>query len=116
MENNEFKKACIKIRKCYHFDCIIKLEDFEFSNILIDEKSHENILNFDISYKILIGPKPLQIRFDKIDRFIRIYDGTRYLTLFGFKKYDAIYAIYDIYNSKKWHHRYFFSLFRESKS
>ena len=30
-------------------------------------------------------------RFDKIDGFIRIYDGTRCLTLFGCKKYDAIY-------------------------
>ena len=33
----------------------------------------------------------LGIRFDKIDGIIRIYDGTRYLTLFGTKKYDAIY-------------------------
>ena len=39
----------------------------------------------------LIGPKPLRIRFDKIDRFIRIYDETRYLTLFGSEKYDTIY-------------------------
>ena len=31
------------------------------------------------------------IRFDKRDEFIRIYDGTRYLTLFGSEKYDAIY-------------------------
>ena len=31
------------------------------------------------------------IRFDKRDLFIRIYDGTRYLTLFGSEKYDAIY-------------------------
>ena len=41
------------------------------------------MLNFDISYKILIGPKPWRIRLDKIDGFTRIYDGTRYLTLFG---------------------------------
>ena len=33
----------------------------------------------------------MRFRFDKIDGFIRIYDGTRYLTLFGFKKYDPIY-------------------------
>ena len=44
-----------------------------------------------ISYKTLIDPKPLQIRFFKIDGIIRIYDGTRYLTLFGPEKYDAIY-------------------------
>ena len=47
---------------------------------LIDEKSHEDILIYDISYKTLIDPKRLRIRFDKIDGFIRICDGTRYLT------------------------------------
>ena len=59
-------------------------------NIIIDGKSHENILIYNISYKNLIGSKPLRIRLDKIDRSIRIYDGTRYLTLFGTKNYDAI--------------------------
>ena len=29
--------------------------------------------------------------FDEIDGFIRVYDGTRYLVLFGSRKYDAIY-------------------------
>ena len=57
----------------------------------MDENSCENILNYDISYKTLIGSKPLHIRFDKIDGFIRFYDGSRYLTLFGSEKYDAIY-------------------------
>ena len=46
---------------------------------------------YDISYKTLIGSKPLHIRFNKIDGFIRIYDGTRYLTLFGSEKYGSIY-------------------------
>ena len=47
---------------------------------------------YGISYKTLIDPKPLRIRFDKIDGFIRIYDGTRCLTLFGSeKKNDALY-------------------------
>ena len=32
----------------------------------------------------------MRIRFDKIDGFIRIYDGTRYSTLFCSEKYDAI--------------------------
>ena len=44
-----------------------------------------------ISSKTLIDLKPFRIRFDKIDGFIRIYDGTRYLKLFGSEKYDAIY-------------------------
>ena len=34
------------------------------------------ILRFMISYKTLIDPKPLRIRFDKIDGFIRIFSGT----------------------------------------
>ena len=58
---------------------------------LIDEKPHEDILIYDISYKTLIDPKRLRIRFDKIDGFIRICDGTRYLTLFHSEKYDNIY-------------------------
>ena len=46
---------------------------------------------YDITYKTLIDPKPLSIRFNKIDGCIRIYDRTRYLTLFGSENYDAIY-------------------------
>ena len=74
------------------FDNIIKLEDIDSGNILIDEKSQKNILIYDISYITLIGSKPLRIRFDKTDGFIKIYDGTRYLILFGSEKYDAIYS------------------------
>ena len=91
MENNELKRVRIKNCKCYYFDDIIKLEDFDIDNILIDEKSHENILIYDISCKTFIVAKPLHIRFDKIDGFTRIYNGTRYLVLFGSKKDDAIY-------------------------
>ena len=46
---------------------------------------------YDISYKNLIGSKPLHVRFNKMDGFIRFYDATRYLTLFGSEKYDTIY-------------------------
>ena len=41
--------------------------------------------------ELLIGSKRLRIRFDKIDGFIRINDGNRYLTLFGSEKYGSIY-------------------------
>ena len=37
--------------------------------------------------------KPLRIRFDKVDEFIRLYDGTRHFVLFGSEKYDFIYNI-----------------------
>ena len=40
---------------------------------------------------MLVVSKPLRIRFDKTDGFIRIYDVTTYLTLFSSEKYDAIY-------------------------
>ena len=91
MENNENKKVCIENYTFYYFDDIIKLEDFHLDNILINEKLHKNSLVYNISYKTLIGWKPLRNRFDKINGFIRIYDGTRYLTLFGSEKYHAIY-------------------------
>ena len=55
-------------------------------------KNHKkNILVHNISYKALIDAKPLHIRCHKIDGFIRVYDGTRYLVLFGSEKYDFIY-------------------------
>ena len=70
---------------CYYFHDIIKIEGFDFDKILIDEKSCENVWVFSMSYKILIGAKALQIRFDNVDRFIRVYVRTRYLVLFGSK-------------------------------
>ena len=45
----------------------------------MDEKSVGNILVFHILYKNLIA-KPLHIRFDKIDRFIRVFDGKKFST------------------------------------
>ena len=83
-------EVCIKNWTCYYFDDIIKLEDFDIDNILIDKKSYEDILIYDISYKTLTWSKPFGIWFYKIDAFIRIYEGTRYLTLFGSEKCDAI--------------------------
>ena len=48
MENNEFKTVHIKNCTCYYFEDIIKLEDLDLDNILIHEKSHKNILIYDI--------------------------------------------------------------------
>ena len=39
----------------------------------------------------MIDAKSLRISFDKMDEFIRVYDGTRCLVLFGTEKYDALY-------------------------
>ena len=74
----EIIKVHIKNHMYYYFEDIIKLEDFDIDNVLMNEKSHENIFIYEISCKTLIGAKPLCIRFSKIDGFIRIYDGTRY--------------------------------------
>ena len=70
---------------------IIKIEDFDVYNILIEEKPYENILVYNISYRCLIDSKALPIKFNKIDGLIRVYDGTRYLVLFASEKYDSIY-------------------------
>ena len=57
---------------------------------MLDEKSYENNLTYNISHKTLIDANFLHILFDKVDVFITVYDGTRYLVLFGPEKYDAI--------------------------
>ena len=55
------------------------------------QKSYENILIYEVSFKNFIGAKPLQIIFDKVNGFVRDYDGIKYLVLFGLEKYDAIF-------------------------
>ena len=72
-------------------DGIIKIQDFNFGSTLIDEKAYKNILFYNISDKFLFGPKPLRIRFDKVEGFIRVNDGTIYLVLFGPVIYDTLY-------------------------
>ena len=87
---DELKKIDLKNRRCYHFDDIVKARnrDIDFTDILLDEKlykeNHENILIYQISYKTSTGVKPLRIRFNKIHRFIKIYDKIRYLVLFDY--------------------------------
>ena len=67
MENNDN-------HMCYYFDHIIKFQAFNYDNILIYEKSQKNTLIYNIYYKILIGAKPLHIRFNKIDGFVTVYE------------------------------------------
>ena len=85
--NDKLKEIDINNCTCYYFNDIIKIEDFDPDNILIDKKPQENNLFYNISLKKLIDSKPLHIRFDKIDGFIRFYDRTRYLVLFGSEKF-----------------------------
>ena len=69
----------------------MKIEDFDLDNILIDEKSFKNILVYKVSHKNLNGSKFLRIRFSNTDIFFRVYDGIRYLVLFGSEKHDFVY-------------------------
>ena len=83
IENNEFYKIVIKNCTYYHFDDIIKFQDFDFANISLDEKSYEKTLIYDVLYKIYIMS-------DEVNRLIRDYDGTKYLVLFGLETNNAI--------------------------
>ena len=91
VSNDKLKEIEIINRTCYYFVDLIKIKYFNSDNILMNEKSYESILVYDISYKTLIGAKLLRIRFEKINGFIRVYDQTRYLVLFGPEKYDTIF-------------------------
>ena len=72
MENNELKNVCIKNCMCYYFDDMIRIE----GNVLLDEKSYENILIYSISYKTLIGAKPFVCHF-VLEKYDAIYDRIR---------------------------------------
>ena len=75
---DELKEIDIKNCTCYYFDDIMRALDIHSGDILLDKKSYkalENILIYNISYKIFMGSIPLRIRFGKIDEFIKIYDG-----------------------------------------
>ena len=53
-----FKKFVLELCMLFYFSDIIKFEDFDFDNILINEKVYKNILIYNILYRALIGPKP----------------------------------------------------------
>ena len=62
-----------------------------FSNIVLDKTFYENISVYDILYKPSTCPKPLRIKFDKIDRFIIVLDGkVKHLILFDYGLFNKI--------------------------
>ena len=77
---DELIETDIKNCTCYYFDHLIRVWDTNIYSIdiLLDEKlckeKYKNILIYDISYKTSMGAKPLHIRFDKIDVFIKLHD------------------------------------------
>ena len=50
-----------------YFDDAIKIKDFDFINVLLDQKSFEKSLIWGVLYKKFIGPKLLRIIFYKLD-------------------------------------------------
>ena len=79
--NNKLKETDINNHTFYYFDEIININNLNLNNILLNEKSYQNILIYNISYKTPYGAKPLDIIYDKVDGFIRKYDGIKYLAL-----------------------------------
>ena len=67
MKNYEFERTPIKNYTYYYFDDIIRFKDM----ILIKTQRE--------SPETLIVSKHLHITFYKINVFVRIYDGSRYL-------------------------------------
>ena len=57
----------------------VRDRDIYFSDILLEEKlyikNYENILIYGISYKASTGAKPLRVRFEKINGFMKFLDG-----------------------------------------
>ena len=104
---NELKEIDIENRVCYYFDDIINGAKINFSNILLDKKLYENISVYNISYKTPTGPKPLRIRFDKIDGFIISLDGKiKHLILFDYKLFNKICdKIKYLISKKKWYYK-----------
>ena len=109
---DELNKIDIKNSTYYYFDDIIRVwgTNVYSIDILLDEKlykeKYQNILIYGISYKTSTGAKPLGIRFDKIDGFIKIHDRIRYLVLFDYGYCDEICdKIKYLLREKKWYYR-----------
>ena len=87
----ELRKIEIKNRVRYYFDVIINGTKINFGNILLIKKLYENISAYNISYKSPTCPKPLRIKFDKINGFIiSIDDKIKPLVLFDYGLFDKI--------------------------
>ena len=59
--NNKLKEIDIRNSTCYYLDDTININDLHLDNLLIDQKSFEGILIYDIAYKNPYRVKPLCI-------------------------------------------------------
>ena len=93
---DELNEIDIKNCTCYHFEDMNRNRDIYSVDILLDEKIYENVSVYDILYKTSMGPKPLHIRFDKIDGFLIILGcKTKHLVLFDYGLLDYGYGFFD---------------------
>lgn len=87
-----------KNRTCHCFDYVTSINDLDPDNILLYEKS----------YKVPYGAKPLRNVFDKVDRYIKTYERTKYLAFFhSDEKYKMLKHI--MYHVENQHFRRLFS-------
>ena len=92
---DKLKEIDIKNCTCYYFDDTVGVmnrdSDFDFNdNKKLHKEKDEKILIYDISYKTSVNAKPLHIRFNKKDGFIKVHNGTRCLVLFDYGSFDKI--------------------------
>ena len=88
---NEFKKIYLKNCMCYYFDDPINGTKINFGNVLSNGKLCGNISVYNISYKSPTSPKPLPIRFDKMNGLIIYLDGKiKHLIQFDYGLSDKI--------------------------
>ena len=81
--NNVLKGNDIKNHTFYCFDDIIKVNDPDLDNILLDEKSYENIWIYDVARKTRYDTKHFLVIFEKLDGYIRKHDETNYVVLYS---------------------------------
>ena len=73
-KNNEFIKFGITNGTCYYFDDLIIMENFDFDNILLNEKSYGSILIYKTLSKTLTSEKLLRIIYNKVhESVVAIY-------------------------------------------
>ena len=81
---------------------------FEFFNYFNKWKIIQKYFGvYNILYETLIGAKSVRIRFNKKDRFIRVYYGARYLILF----HHTVILIEPFL--KKYKNNYYYNIFFE---
>lgn len=81
MVNNKLKKINIKNRTCYYLHDLRKINDLDFKNIAVDEKSDIDIYIYYLRYKIPYSTNNLSIIFIKTNACIKDFYGLKYLTL-----------------------------------